>query len=199
MKKKLFILVLGYTLSLDVAAQEPSKEKLVATCVACHGMQGISSNPQWPNLASQHANYLAKQLRNFKETDVRPSDIMRSIAAELNEQDIINIALYYSLLPIPSAQRPQPRSKRGEELYRNGDFKQHIPACIACHGPRGTGNKQAGFPLLSGQHSEYTVLQLTAFKLKRRNNDIHGIMRDISKRMTKDDMVAVAEYIATLH
>ena len=76
---------------------------------------------------------------------------------------------------------------------------KRITACIACHGPQGTGNAQAGFPVLSGQHAAYTVLQLVAFKDGKRKNDLNHIMQDISNRMSKEDMEAVAHYIEALH
>lgn len=80
-----------------------------------------------------------------------------------------------------------------------GDYAKQITACIACHGPKGTGNAQAGFPALSGQHAQYTILQLELFKDKKRSNDLNGIMRDISAHMSTDDMAAVAYYIQGLH
>ena len=84
-------------------------------------------------------------------------------------------------------------------MYRGGDFNKHITACIACHGPKGTGNAQAGFPSISGQHAAYTIQQLQDFKEGKRKNDLNSIMRDISARMSIEDMEAVANYIAGLY
>lgn len=170
-----------------------------AVCAACHGPQGVSSNPQWPNLAGQHARYLIKELHDFKTGTTRNAAAMTAVLADLNDEDIAELADFYSKKPIASGETPEKLLKRGELLYRGGDFAKHITACIACHGPKGTGNAQAGFPLLTGQHAEYTIQQLQAFKDKKRTNDLNAIMRDISARMSQEDMEAVAYYIQGLH
>ncbi|MCP0914725.1 MULTISPECIES: c-type cytochrome [Legionella] len=198
MKKMVFILLL-LCFSSYAAGNYQDGEAKAAACVACHGAKGISTNPQWPSLAGQHAGYLAKQLRDYKQASTRNSPIMAPIVAKLSDQDIEDLAVYYSKLPLPEGQTPQRFIARGEQLYRGGDFKSHITACIACHGPRGTGNAQAGFPVLSGQQAVYTMQQLQAFKDNQRSNDFNEIMRDISVRMSKEDMEAVAYYVAGLH
>jgi len=199
MKKIVFILVLCSTFIVHAAANPQAGEQLAAVCVACHGAKGISSNPQWPSLAGQHAAYLAKQLQDYQQGKTRSSAIMAPMVANLKEQDILDLADYYANLPLPEGQTPQKYLTRGEQLYRGGDFSKHITACIACHGPRGTGNNQAGFPVLSGQQAVYTMQQLEAFKRGTRSNDLNAIMRDISKRMGKKDMEAVSYYVAGLH
>lgn len=176
-----------------VANTAPEK---AAMCAGCHGAQGVSSNPDWASLAGQHASYLAKQLHNYKDTNTRNNPIMTSIVTQLSDDDITQIADYYASLPIPKGTTPQQYKTRGEELYRRGDLDKHITACIACHGPHGTGNAQAGFPVLSGQQPAYTVQQLLAFQNKTRSNDLNSIMRDISARMNREDMEAVAHYLA---
>ncbi len=166
------------------------------TCSACHGKRGISINPLWPNLAGQNEHYLLKQLIDFKKGN---HPIMSPAVQHLNEQDMAMLAAFYANLPPPSGTTLKTFLKRGEQLYRGGDYKKHITACIACHGPRGTGNNQAGFPSLSGQNPAYTIQQLQAFKAHTRQNDLHSIMQDISSRMSVEDMEAVAHYVAGLH
>ncbi|KTD17726.1 c-type cytochrome [Legionella jordanis] len=202
MKKILFALVVFYTYAINAANQQPSPtaiEQKIAVCVACHGQQGISVNPQWPNLAGQHASYLFKQLKDYKAVKTRNVPTMTAIVANLNENDMLELAKYYSEQTLPKGATPEKFVQRGQQLYRGGDFDKHITACIACHGPKGTGNEQAGFPVLSGQHAAYTILQLQAFKEGKRSNDLNGIMRDISSRMSQEDMEAVAYYIQGLH
>lgn len=182
--------------SYGYAGEVPAKASL---CVACHGETGISANPIWPNLAGQHAGYLLKQMQDIKEGKTRNVPVMAALVSGLSVAEMQELAEYYALQEPPQGKTPKKYLKRGEELYRGGDFNQHISACIACHGPKGTGNGQAGFPLLSGQHAEYTVLQLQAFKEKKRQNDLNAIMRDISARMSTEDMTAVAYYIQGLH
>lgn len=198
MKKLALMLVLCCTLHVVHAADYQAGEEKSALCVACHGPKGISSNPEWPSLAGQHRDYLAKQLLDFKE-GTRPSESMAPIVATLNDADIENLAAYYASQPLPEGVTPKKYLKRGEQLYRGGDLQKHITACIACHGPRGLGNAQAMFPVLSGQQATYTINELEQFKQNTRRNDLHAIMRDISKRMDKDDMEAIAHYVSGLH
>lgn len=198
MKKLALMLVLFCMLHIVNAADYQAGEAKSALCVACHGTKGISSNPEWPSLAGQHRDYLAKQLRDFKK-GTRPSELMTAIVATLSDADIENLADYYANQPLPKGVTPKQYLKRGEQLYRGGDFKKHITACIACHGPRGLGNAQAMFPVLSGQQAVSTINELEQFKQNKRRNDLHAIMRDISKNMDKEDMEAVAYYVSGLH
>lgn len=187
--------------SLTAFAEEPATISTdpVATCTACHGPKGISSTPIWPNLAGQNKKYLLKQLIEMQQAKTRNVPTMTAIIGSLNQKQLEELAAYYAKLPKAEGITPQKYLKRGEQLYRGGDFSQHITACIACHGPRGTGNSQAGFPVLSGQKAAYTVLQLQNFKTGKRTNDLNHIMQDISKRMSDADMEAVAHYIEGLY
>lgn len=200
MKKLALVLILCSppVLFAQENPQEPAQNKS-AVCTACHGPQGISMNPEWPNLAGQHEKYFVKQLNDIKEGKLRPVPTMTAIVANLNEQDMDDLAAYYAKMPITEGSTPKKYLQRGEQLYRGGDLNKHIAACIACHGPKGTGNAQAGFPLLSGQNAAYTVMQLQAFKDGKRTNDLNQIMQDISSKMSSEDMEAVAYYIQGLY
>ncbi|KTD51820.1 cytochrome c4 [Legionella quinlivanii] len=201
--KKIILAAMLLAFSTGFAAPESeasqNRPEKISLCSACHGENGSSNNPLWPNLGGQHADYLLKQLQDYKAGKTRADASMTGIAATLTPQDMELLSAYYAKQPVALGKVPKRYVKRGEELYRGGDFDKHITACIACHGPRGTGNGQAGFPLLSGQHAAYTIAQLQAFKNKKRSNDINHIMQDISKRMSDEDMEAVAYYIQGLH
>lgn len=200
MKKIVFILAFLQTFAVHAAEVPPNADLgKVALCIACHGQEGISTNPEWPSIAGQHASYLSKQLHDFKEGKTRNAATMTPLTAGLSDEDISELAAFYAKQTVPEGTTPEKYVKRGEQLYRGGDFEKHITACIACHGPRGTGNGQAGFPALSGQHAAYTIQQLQDFKDKKRSNDLNSIMRDISANMSQDDMEAVAYYIQGLH
>lgn len=199
MKKLAWALVFSIPLTVHGAGDVEAGKQKSATCVACHGEKGVSSNPAWPNLAGQHADYIVKQLQDYKEGKKRSDPNMDSIVADLSEQDMEDLAAFYSVQPLAEGSVPEQYRARGEQLYRGGDFKAHITACIACHGPRGLGNAQAGFPLLSGQHALYSQKQMEAFKDKKRRNDLNHIMQDISARMSQEDMEAVAYYIQGLY
>lgn len=189
-------------LSLGMAASLQAKSVLpphkLNTCVACHGESGQGLNPMWPNIGGQSALYLRKQLEDMKAGKTRPSAVMGAILISLTSEDINALAEYYAAQPTAQGKTPKAYLKRGEALYRGGDFKKEIVACIACHGPGGEGNAQAGFPSMSGQHAEYTVQQLQLFKKGERKNDLNGIMRSISLKMSDDDMKAVAYYVQGL-
>lgn len=174
---------------------EPEKATL---CAACHGPTGVSTNPLWPSLAGQHAAYLMKQLHDFKANKLRHSPIMAPFVSTLSDQDISALALFYSKQKL-TVEKTSTIDARGEQLYRAGDGKKQITACIACHGPTGHGNELAGFPSLTGQHVEYSVQQLQAFKEGTRKNDLNSIMQTISRRMSVEDMQAVANYLAGIN
>ena len=199
MKKMALVFALCNTFAVYATGDYQAGQNKSTICAACHGSNGISINPMWPNLAGQHSRYLAKQLHDFKQNHGRNAPTMGPMVAHLNEQDMDDLAAYYSKQPLPEGITPKKYLKRGERLYRGGDFSKHITACIACHGPSGHGNAEAGFPSLSGQNAAYTILQLQAFKDKKRCNDLNSIMQNISGRMDVDDMTAVANYIAGLY
>lgn len=199
MKCVLLALILGIHGVAFAEQTAPAPEHKAALCAACHGANGISNNPAWPHLAGQHAKYLSKQLRDMQQGQNIEAPTMKSIVASLTEKDIEDLSQYYAKMPQAQGSTPQQLLKRGEQLYRGGDFSKHITACIACHGPKGTGNAQAGFPLLSGQQAAYTLKQLMAFKEGKRRNDLQHIMQGISANMSQDDMEAVSHYLEGLH
>jgi cytochrome c553 len=178
-----------------LAAGDPAAGKTKsASCVACHGADGNSMNPEWPSLAGQHPDYLIKQLRNFKDGD-RSNALMSPMAAPLSEQDMANLAAYYSSQALKPGQADEALFEQGRQLYRGGNMSTGVAACIACHGPTGTGNPAASFPSLRGQHGGYTVNQLKAFKRGERANDAGKMMQNIAAKMTEEEMQAVASYI----
>ncbi len=196
------IVFFGLFCSLAVANAETTRvvvQEKTALCVACHGKNGISPNDQWPHIAGQHAKYLLKQLQDYKISTHRNASVMRAVASSLTLAEMQALADFYAKQAIPEGRTPKRYLERGEQLYRGGDFAKHITACIACHGPHGTGNEEAGFPVLSGQNAAFTVQQLNAFKTKIRSNDFNAIMQDISARMSQEDMEAVAFYVQGLH
>ena len=198
-KKIALVLFLFTPLTLNAGGEPHAGQDKSAACGACHGALGLSINPDWPNLAGQHAAYLIKQLHDFKQGDLRNAALMTPMVANLTNQDIDDLAAFYAKQPVPQGETPKKYRARGEQLYRVGDFNKHITACIACHGPQGAGNAQAGFPALSGQHAAYTIQQLQAFKDNTRHNDLNSIMRNITARMSEEDMAAIAHYLTGLH
>lgn len=180
-------------------AADPAKGKtLSATCGACHGADGNSTNPTWPKLAGQHAEYTHKQLKDFKDGN-RVNAQMGPMVASLSDEDMADIAAYFSTQKIKKGAANPELIELGEKIYRAGDAESGVAACIACHGPSGTGNPGALYPSVSGQHAEYTKIQLNAFKAGERANDANKVMRTIAGSMTEAQIEAVSEYIQGLH
>lgn len=169
-----------------------------AVCTACHGSAGVSTTPTWPNLAGQNAEYIVKQLHDFKDKK-RENPQMSPMTAALTDQDIEDLAAYYASLD-PAVGEAAPKNiTEGENLYRAGNASTGVAACMACHGPDGSGNPAAKYPALSGQHAEYIEATLKAFKSENRANDEKNIMRTIAGKMTNDEIETVANYIQGLH
>ncbi|OGT21155.1 MAG: hypothetical protein A2V90_07180 [Gammaproteobacteria bacterium RBG_16_57_12] len=182
------------------AAGDPATgEEKSATCQGCHGADGNSPSADFPSLAGQNATYIIKQLQNFKEGK-RSNETMSAMAATLEDQDMADIAAYFSSKKGVSTGSSAPKEvlNRGRLLYKGGNKKEGMAACAGCHGAKGTGNGPAGFPALAGQHADYIERQLLAFKTEERKNDMNHMMRDISFKLTSNDMKAVAAYLTTL-
>ena len=175
-----------------------SGQEKAAACAACHGAEGNSVNPLWPKLAGQHVDYIVKQLTAFKSGE-RQEPSMTPMAAPLTPEDMRDIAAFYA----GQARRPGVADEKlvnlGQSIYRGGNKATGVPACMACHGPRGSGNPGAGFPVLSGQHPEYTAKQLNAYRSGERSTDPAGMMRSIAKRLSPEEITALASYVSGLH
>jgi len=169
------------------------------TCTACHGPEGNSVSPLWPNIAGQNATYLLAQLKAFKDGS-RTDPLMSSQAMMLTDDDMANLAVYFESLPgAAQAVANEKLIDRGEALYRGGNQDDKVSACLACHGPSGRGNPAANYPALQGQHAAYTAKQLNAYADGERTTDgkTH-IMRDIAANLDKDDIAALSSYVQGL-
>ena len=188
------------TASDDKKAGDAEKGKtLSASCAACHGSDGNSTNPEWPKLAGQSEAYLVKQLMEYRSSK-RKNAVMNGMAQGIeSDQDVMDIAAYYaSVKTKPGKATNKDLVAEGESIYRGGIVEAGVAACSACHGPTGSGNPTAKFPKVAGQHAKYSVMQLQAFKSGERNNDTGKMMRNMAKKMSTAQMEAVAEYMAVL-
>ena len=169
------------------------------TCSACHGQAGNSVNPLWPNIAGQGAPYVVAQLQAFK-SGLRANPLMSSQAMLLSEEDMRNLAVYFEDLPAAAAAVADPSTvDRGEALYRGGNEDAGVPACLACHGPDGRGNDAAKYPALNGQHAAYTAKQLRDYASNTRQSvDKTRVMQQIARRLSEEDIVALASYVQGL-
>lgn len=202
MKKALIIVLasLAVTTSASVfAAGDAAKGKaLTATCVACHGADGNSVNSIWPKIAGQSEEYLIKQLTDFR-SGARVEATMTPMAKAIaSDDDIPHIAAYFASQRQKTGVADEKLAKTGGDLFKGGKTSSGVTACAACHGVTGEGNSKAKFPKISGQHSQYIVNQLKAFKSGARTNDPNKMMQNIATNMTDADMAAVAEFTAGL-
>ena len=170
-------------------------------CAACHNPDGNSTVSANPKLAGQHADYIYKQLKNFKADGGKPAErnnpIMGGMVAAINEQDMKNVAAWYASQTQKGEQAKNPAIETGQKLYRAGNASKGLPACAACHGPSGAGIP-AQYPRIGGQFAEYTEAQLKAFRAGERANDPNKMMRAVADKMSDAEIKAVSDYIAGL-
>jgi cytochrome c553 len=177
-----------------------------AVCGACHGINGNSVNPEWPNLAGQQPQYIVEQLHLFKGM-VRTNPIMQAQAMPLSEQDMADLAAYFHGQTLTGLEADPSSIAIGEKLYRGGDAKRGIPSCLACHGPNGLGNGPAKWPQVRTQHSVYVYNQLKNYAAKQRYVEQQGqpappaqatMMYEIAAKLTDEEMKALAGYLQGL-
>ena len=181
-------------------AAKPDLAKGQATstnvCAACHTSDGSRGSPANPILQGQHAEYLVKQLSEFK-SGKRANAIMTGMASALSEDDMKNVAAFYAGKQAkPGFAKHKDLVTLGEKIYRGGIADRGIPACAACHSPTGAGIP-AQYPRLAGQHGDYTEAQLVSFRSGTRSNS--APMIGVVAKMNDKEIKAVADYIAGLH
>lgn len=171
-----------------------------AACGACHGMDGNSSDAQYPKLAGQSEQYIAHQLANFK-SGKRQNPIMMGMATPLSEQDMRDIGAYFATKTALPGVADAALVAQGQKLYREGDSSRGIPACMACHSVDGRGNPGAMYPQLTSQHAQYIEATLKAMHDGTSwGEDAHAkIMPGIAQKLEPKDIAALASYIEGLH
>jgi cytochrome c553 len=164
-------------------------------CAVCHGEQGQSVAPDFPRLAGQNAAYVMKQLKDFA-SGARSSPMMGDKAKQLNEEQMFAIGMFYQSMRPTVTQTVDPKlAQVGEFVYERGNTHTSMPACVICHGTAARGT--AELPRLAGQHPDYIVRQMKAFKDRSRNND-NAIMHLVADRITDMELQAVAAYLGGL-
>nr|WP_225779896.1 c-type cytochrome [Pseudomonas sp. Marseille-Q3773] len=202
-------LVVSLLLTLGVAgvatAAQPIKgdaaagQAKTAVCGACHNPDGNSLAPNFPKLAGQGQRYLEKQLHDIK-SGKRTVLEMTGMLANFNDQDLADIAAYFSSQKGSVGAADPKLVERGRALFNGGDLEKGMPACTGCHSPNGAGIALAGFPHLGGQHAQYVTKQLTDFREGNRTNDGDAMtMRTIAGKLSNHDIEALASYIQGLH
>lgn len=193
------LVMFGAVGTAHAAGNATAGQAKAAACIACHGADGNTTlMALYPKLGGQHASYLAKQLREFK-SGVRKDPTMNGMAAGLSEEDMADIAAFFSGLAAAVGSADAQKAVAGKKIYEGGDKVKGLSACMACHGPSGAGNPGAAFPTLGGQNGDYVVKALNDFRSGARANDLNGMMRDVAAKMSDSDIAAVAAYIGGLH
>lgn len=193
--------VLSASVSLPLLAADPkidlarAEEIVSGRCFLCHGIEGESASPVFPRLAGQHAEYVAKQLSDFK-AGKRKSDTMKPQAEDLTPEEMKALGVFFE------GKKTTARTGRDAELlavgkyvFNRGNQFSGLPACATCHGAKGHGTPQ--LPRLAGQHPRYIEDQLKQFNSRERNND-NAVMHTVASKLTELERNAVAEFIATL-
>lgn len=198
-----FAVGLSLLVSLPVLALGDAEagQRKAAVCAACHGVDGNSVVPNWPKIAGQHSAYLERQVGLIKSGS-RPVPEMAGIVINLSDQDMADLAAYYSGQARTAGLTDEALLASGELLYRAGNSETDIPACTSCHGPAGEGNPLSGYPALAGQHSVYSEKMLKGFRTGQTWGDDDAsskIMTAVTKRLTDDEIKAVSSYIQGLY
>lgn len=191
-------------LAQGAAKPDAANGQKIATqvCAACHAADGNSVAAANPKLAGQIADYLYRQLANFKpqagKKAERENAVMAGMVANLSAADMKDVAAYYAVQKLkPAKASNKELAALGQKLYRGGNAASGMPACAGCHGPTGAG-MPSQYPRIAGQFAEYIEAQLKAFRAGTRANDPNGMMRGVAVRMNDREIQAVAEYVAGL-
>ena len=204
--KSLYVVALAALFANPVLADEakgPAKPDLnkgstisATVCAACHTSDGSRGIPTNPILQGQHADYLVKQLQEFK-SGKRDNAIMKPMAATLSDDDMRNVAAFYeSKQAKPGKSRSASTVDLGKKIWRGGIAEKSVPACAGCHGPTGSG-LPAQYPRLGGQHAEYVSAELVLFRSGKRANSPQ--MATIAARMSDAEIAAVSDYVEGLN
>ena len=198
MKLKNLIILTSIFLFLGAGNPDKGQDK-VAVCSACHGSDGNSVVGLWPSLAGQNEKYLTKQLRLVKSGG-RVIASMTGLLDNLEDSDLEDIAAYYASQKNTVGQTDESKVELGRKLYYAGNLEKGVPACSACHSPRGLGNAPAAYPLLSGQQPEYVAKALKDYRSGARvNEDPSKIMVAIAYKLDDEEIEAFSSFVHGLY
>ncbi len=204
--KSLIVVALAALFASSVMADEakgPAKPDLAkgatisaSVCAACHTADGSRGIPTNPILQGQHADYLVKQLAEFK-AGKRDNAVMKPMASTLSDDDMRNVAAFYaSKTAKPGLSKVKATVDLGQKIWRGGIAEKNVAACAGCHGPTGAGIPSQ-YARLGGQHAEYVSAELGLFRAGKRGNSPQ--MAVIAARMSDAEIAAVSDYVEGLN
>ena len=201
LQKILLSIVITVFSSVVIAVDISVGKTKSAACVECHSGDGNSTVSLWPKIAGQHKKYLIDSLKEYRkgQDGERFDPVMYSSVIDLSDEDIADLAEYFASQKTSPGEADPELVELGAQIYRGGIAAKGVPACLACHGPAGVGNSAAGFAKIAGQHADYTIEALKKYRSKQRTSDVNAIMRDISARLSDEEIAAVSSYIAGLY
>ena len=198
MRLRLLIILAASLVTIGAGNADSGKDK-VATCAACHGQDGNSMVGLWPSLAGQNVNYLVRQLQHIKSGKRAIIEMIGSLD-NFAQEDLEDIAAFYASQNNAIGQAASDKVELGRKLYYSGSLEKGVPACTACHSPKGKGNSPAGYPLLSGQQSDYIAKALKNYRTGERNNDESSqMMMAIAYKLDDVEIDALSSFINGLH
>lgn len=187
--------LLGLAWTANAVADRPAEQIVRETCKKCHGLTGLSSEPEFPKLAGQNVDYLTRQMANFK-TGVRTSTRMKRKVEDLSGDEMRALSEYFSAQPMVPERGGRPELiDAGRRIYYSGRPADGITACTTCHGPQGRGAMY--LPRLAGQHAQYLRSQLKAFREHSRASP-NMVMHTVVETITDADIEAVAEFLSVM-
>jgi cytochrome c553 len=188
------VAVLGCSAPAFAAGSVEAGQAKSMTCMACHGADGNSLNPEWPSLAGQHRSYIEKQLRHFKAGE-RENALMSPMAMVLSDEDIADLAAYFSSQSVKGGETEPSKLALGQRIFRGGNPASGVAPCAGCHGPAGRGNPLAVYPSIQGQQAVYTAAQLRAYRSGARKTSPNQMMQNVAALLSEEEIDAVASYI----
>jgi cytochrome c553 len=210
MHRTLFHLFLLCCTPFAFAQGDPLAGKLKSDterCQECHGIDGnadmgdgVGNIGKFPKLAGQRAEYLLKQLRDFR-SGARQDEYMSVMVPGLKDEDLLDIVAYFASLPVmqnlsAKADTESALYKKGRTLYTRGDLDRNLLPCQSCHGDAGKKGSGPELPILGGQHVRYLQKQLLAWRSSERKNDESDTMNPIAKSLTEEEIEAISDYLS---
>jgi cytochrome c553 len=193
--KVLTVFMLGFGMAASAVAQD-AKTTASTVCAACHGEDGNSLVPMFPKIAGLQETYIVKQLRDF-QSGRRKSDIMGPVVAALKPEDFLALGTHFAAQKMKAGESGDKKlADQGKLIFFDGNEDSGLPACVGCHQAQGAGHLI--YPRIGGQHATYVTQQLKNFAAGDRSNDVSRFMRVVAKRMTEEEINAVAAYLADL-
>ncbi|MCK6391334.1 MAG: cytochrome c4 [Azonexus sp.] len=200
LSRKIGLLLASSAVSMSLFAADTvdlarAEEIVSGRCFLCHGLEGEAASAVFPRLAGQHADYIAKQLGDFK-SGKRNSDTMKPQTEELTAAEMKSLGAFFQAKQVgPRQTSDQALALVGKFIFDRGNQFSGLPSCASCHGAQGHGTPM--LPRLAGQHPRYIEDQLKQFNKRERTND-NAVMHTVASKLTELETHAVATYISTL-